>query len=135
MLTTIAVERAVSHRMFPAAAELKPKLSERIFLVYAEAPSSLSILYAGIVMLKDDRRNFSKEFVMISLVTSQVMALSKGKQKPRSKTQRDAASSQVRSRNRKHFLSRVFDSLVETRMRRAEIEVEHHRRFYEGHTR
>jgi len=121
--------------MFPAAAELKPKLSERIFLVYAEAPSSLSILYAGIVMLKDDRRNFSKEFVMISLVTSQVMALSKGKQKPRSKTQRDAASSQVRSRNRKHFLSRVFDSLVETRMRRAEIEVEHHRRFYEGHTR
>jgi hypothetical protein len=121
--------------MFPAAAELKPKLSGPIFLVYAEAPSSLSILYAGIVMLEGDRRNFSKEFVMISLVTSQVMALSKGKQKPRSKTQRDAATNQVRSRNRKHFLSRVFDALVETRMRRAEIEVEQHRRFYEGHTR
>jgi hypothetical protein len=138
VLTTIAVELAVSHRMFPAAAEPKPNLSGRIFLVYAEAPSPLSILYAGIVMLEGDRRNFSKEFVMISHVTSQVMALSKGKQKPRAKAQRDAATnatSQVRSRNRKHFLSRVFGALVETRMRRAEMKVEHHRRFYVGHTR
>jgi hypothetical protein len=80
-------------------------------------PSPLSILYAGIVMLEGDRRNFSKEFVMISLVTSQEMALSKGKQKPRSKTQRDAATNatnQVRSRNRKHFFSRVFGALVKT---------------------
>jgi hypothetical protein len=125
--------------VFPAAAEPKPKpkpkLSQCIFLVYAEAPSPLSILYAGIVMLEGDRSNFIKELVMISLVTSQAMALSKGKQKPRSKTPPDAASNQARSSNRKRFLSRVFDTIVETRMQRAEMEVEHHRRFYEGHTR
>lgn len=86
-------------------------------------------------MLEGDRSNFFKELVMISLVTSQAMALSKGKQKPRSKTPPDADSNQVRSSNRKRFLSRVFDMIVETRMQRAEMEVEHHRRFYEGHTR
>ena len=72
---------------------------------------------------------------MISLVTSQAMALSKGKQKPHSKTPPDAASSQVRSSNRKCFLSRLFDALVETRTRRAELQVEHHGRFHEGPTR
>lgn len=46
--------------MFRAAAEPKPKLSGRIFLVYAEVPSPLSILYAGIVMLEGDRRNFQQ---------------------------------------------------------------------------
>lgn len=75
---------------------------------------------------------------MISLVTSQAVALSKGKQKPRSKTQRDAATNatnQCVPATASTFLSRVFGALVETRMRRAEMEVEHHRRFYEGHTR
>ena len=33
---------------------------------------------------------------------------------------------------RKGFFSSVFDALVDSRMRRAEIEIEHHRRFYEG---
>jgi hypothetical protein len=82
VLTTIAVERAVSDRMFPGATEPKSKPSRRIFPVYAEAPSPLSILYAGIVMFEGDCNSFIKELVMISLVTSQAMALSKGKQKP-----------------------------------------------------
>ena len=72
---------------------------------------------------------------MFSFTASQAMALTKGKQMPRSQTQPDDASNQFRSSNRKRFLSRVFDTLVETRMRRAEMEVEHHRRFHEGHTR
>ena len=86
-------------------------------------------------MLEANRSSFIKELVMISLVTSQALALSKGKQKPGSETQGDAASNQVRSSNRKRFLSRLFDALVATRMRRAEMEVEHHRRFHEGPTR
>ena len=72
---------------------------------------------------------------MFSFTASQAMALTKGKQIPRSKTPPDAASNQVRCSNRKRFLSKVFDTIVETRMQRAEMEVEHHRRFHEGHTR
>jgi hypothetical protein len=110
-------------------------LTGHIFLVYIEAPSPHSILYAWIVMLEGDRSTFIKELVMMSLATSHAMALRKGKQKARSKTPPDAASTQVRSSHRRRLLSRDFDALVETRMRRAEIEVEDHRRFYEGHTR
>jgi len=67
---------------------------------------------------------------MLSFMTSQAIALSQAKKaasEPRAPKPAD-------HRARKGFFSNVFDALVETRMRRAEIEVEHHRRFYEGHT-
>lgn len=66
---------------------------------------------------------------MLSLMTSQAVALSQAKK----------AASEPRAPERaehhacKGHLSNVFDVLVEARMRRAEIEIEHHRRFYEGH--
>jgi hypothetical protein len=67
---------------------------------------------------------------MLSFMTSQAIALSQAKKvesEPR-------APKCVKHRRRKGFFSSVFDVLVEARMRRAEIEIEHHRRFYEGHT-
>jgi hypothetical protein len=69
---------------------------------------------------------------MLSFVTSQAIALSRGQ--PRSLPACETAAHPPPRTKRKRLLSRVFDALVEARMRRAEIEVEHHRRFYGGHT-
>lgn len=66
---------------------------------------------------------------MLSLMTSQTVALSQAKK----------AASEPRAPERaehhacKDPLSNVFAVLVEARMRRAEIEIEQHRRLYEGH--
>ena len=66
---------------------------------------------------------------MLSFVTSQAIAISQSK--PRSPQRHDAVPSPQPRRRR--FLSRLFDALFEARLRRAEIEIEHHRRFYGGH--
>jgi hypothetical protein len=68
---------------------------------------------------------------MLSFVTSQAIALSQTK--PSSTIPSNATKQGPRTR--KPFLRRFFDALFEARMRRAEIELEHHRRFHEGHTR
>jgi hypothetical protein len=67
---------------------------------------------------------------MLSFMTSQAIALSQVKQGA-SKPQ---ATTRAQRPARKRLLARVFDALVEARMRRADIEIEHHRRFYGGHT-
>jgi hypothetical protein len=66
---------------------------------------------------------------MLSFVTSQAIALSQVK--PRSPPTRDVVPYAPPQRR---FISRLFDALFKARLRRAEIEIEHHRRFYEGHT-
>jgi hypothetical protein len=67
---------------------------------------------------------------MLSFMTSQAIAFSQAKKTvsvPR-------APERAERRARKGFFSNVFDALVKARMRRPEIEIEHHRRFYESHT-
>jgi hypothetical protein len=68
---------------------------------------------------------------MLSFVTTQAIVLSKAMQS--STTPKDADSKHP-PRTRKALLRRFLHAMFEGRMRRAEIEVEHHRRFYEGHT-
>jgi hypothetical protein len=68
---------------------------------------------------------------MFSFMATQAVALSRAKPV----ASEAAAPERADQRARKGMLSNVFDALVEARMRRAEIEIEHHRRFYEGHTR
>ena len=68
---------------------------------------------------------------MLSFMTSQAIALSQAK---KSRQRADKRPRVRQRRRRKGFISSVFDVLVEARMRRAEIEIEHHRRFYEGST-
>jgi hypothetical protein len=68
---------------------------------------------------------------MLSFVTSQAIALSQAKQS--STTPSDAGAKHT-PRTRKPLVRRFLDALFEARMRRAEIELEHHRRFYDGHT-
>jgi hypothetical protein len=67
---------------------------------------------------------------MFSLMASQATALSQVKQD----ASKPAAPERTAPRKRKGVVASVFDALVEARVRRAEIEIEHHRRFYEGHT-
>jgi len=67
---------------------------------------------------------------MFSFMASQAIALSQVKRD----ASKPVAPERPDRRTRKGFFSSVFDVLVEARMRRAEIEIEHHRRFYEGHT-
>jgi hypothetical protein len=72
---------------------------------------------------------------MFSFMASQAIALSQTKQnvsKPRA-TKRPRRLARKRLFSERLF-SRVFDALVEARMRRAEIEIEHHRRFYGGYS-
>jgi len=103
-----------------------------IFLVYAEAPSPLSIFYAGIVILPQTAEASLKELQMLSLTTLQAVAQSQIKQ--RSAVTGSAVTSKAKSKSpRKPLLRRFFDALFEARMRRAEIEIEHHCRFYNGH--
>jgi len=64
---------------------------------------------------------------MLSFVTSQAIALSRGQ--PRSLPASDATANPPPRTNRKPLLFRVLDALAEARMRRAEIEIRHHRRF------
>ena len=68
---------------------------------------------------------------MFSFMTAQAVALSQAKPV----ASKAPAPGRVDQSARKGTLSSVFDALVESRMRRAEIEIEHHRRFYEGHAR
>jgi hypothetical protein len=68
---------------------------------------------------------------MFSFATSQAIALSQVK---RASPLASNATSKAAPRARKPLLRRFFHALFEARMRRADIEVEHHRRFYEGHT-
>jgi hypothetical protein len=69
---------------------------------------------------------------MLSFVTTQAIVLSKAMQ--RSTAQKDAGSKHT-PRARTALFRRFFDAIFQGRMRRAEIEVEHHRQRYEGHTR
>jgi hypothetical protein len=64
---------------------------------------------------------------MLPLVTSQALALAHAK---RNASKRRAAE-RVAHDKRKPLLSRVFDALAASRMRRAEIEVAHYRRMRE----
>jgi hypothetical protein len=71
-----------------------------------------------------------RSWKMLSFMTSQAIALSQ----PKKAASEPRMHARAEHRRRKGFFSSVFDALVVTRMRRAEIEIEHHRRFYEGHT-
>jgi hypothetical protein len=71
-----------------------------------------------------------RSWKMLSFMTSQAIALSQAKKA----ASEPKAPARADRRRRKGILSSVFDALVEARMRRAEIEIEHHRRFYEGYT-
>jgi hypothetical protein len=66
---------------------------------------------------------------MLSFMASQAIAVSQANQTP-SKPQ---AIKRARRHPRTRLLSRVFDALVEARMLRAQIEIEHHRRYYGGY--
>ena len=64
---------------------------------------------------------------MLSFATLQAIAQSQIKQ-------RSALTSDgLQTPPRKPLLRRFFDALFEARTQRAEIEIEHHRRFYDGH--
>jgi len=67
---------------------------------------------------------------MLSFVTSQAIALSQVKQRSPLASN---ATSKPAPRTRKSLFRRFFAALFEARMRRAEIEIEHHCRFYNGH--
>jgi hypothetical protein len=92
--------------------------------------STLSLLdfLRGDRDLAVDGRDFTKEFEMLSFATLQAIAQSQIKQKPAS-----TSNGTSNPPSRKPVLRRFFDALFEVRTRRAEIEVEHHRRFYDGH--
>jgi len=65
---------------------------------------------------------------MLSFATLQAIAQSQTKQ-------RSALTSKATCKPpRKPLLRRFLDALFEVRMRRAEIEIEHHRRFHDGQT-
>jgi hypothetical protein len=67
---------------------------------------------------------------MLSCVRSQAIPLNQAKKdSPRS---RESAPDQA-PRVGKSLLGRFFDMLVEGRLRGAEAELRHHRRFYEAH--
>jgi hypothetical protein len=67
---------------------------------------------------------------MLSFVASQAFALSKVKHKP-SGVSASGQQSAVRHVG-KRFFSRVFCALLAARMRRVDIEIEHHPRYHEG---
>jgi hypothetical protein len=73
---------------------------------------------------------------MLSFMASQAVALSQARLEPKRSPKRSPVSGHHNPARRsgKGFFSSVFDALVETRMRRAEIEIEHHRRFYGGYS-
>jgi hypothetical protein len=66
---------------------------------------------------------------MLSFVRSQAITLNQAKDSPRP---RESAPEQA-PRVGKSLLGRFFDMLVEGRLRGAEAELRHHRRFYEAH--
>lgn len=68
---------------------------------------------------------------MLSFVTSHAVALSQVKHDPNNASARQQKAARSTG---KGFWSRLFNALFEARMRQAEIEIEHHRRFYGGHT-
>jgi hypothetical protein len=86
------------------------------FRTYEKAPPPLSIFYAEMEILRGTPTIHTRSWKMLSFMTSHTIALSQAKNR------------------RKGFFSSVFDVLAEARMRRAEIEIEHHRRFYESST-
>jgi hypothetical protein len=67
---------------------------------------------------------------MLPFAISQASALSQAKKNLNKSPASDQQSAAHRSR--KGLLTRGFKALFEARRRRAEIEIEHHRRFYEG---
>ena len=69
---------------------------------------------------------------MLSFVTTQAIVLSKAMQ--RSTTPKDTSAKHP-PRTRKTLLRRFFNAVFEGRARRAEIEAERHRRFYEDRSR
>jgi hypothetical protein len=63
---------------------------------------------------------------MLSFVTSQAMALSQVKHDPNNSSAQKAAR-----RTGKGFWSRLFEAMVDARMRRAAIELRYHRGLHE----
>ena len=66
---------------------------------------------------------------MLPFVTSQAIALSQAKKKP----EKSPASRQQKAapRARKGFFSRLFEAMVDARMRQAEVELRYHRGWHE----
>jgi hypothetical protein len=65
---------------------------------------------------------------MLSFVTSQAMALSQVKHDPNNSS---ARQQKVARRTGKGFWSRLFEAMVDARMRRAAIELRYHRGLHE----
>jgi hypothetical protein len=67
---------------------------------------------------------------MLSFVTSQTIALSQVKREPRRPAEPAQGNVVPQSRRRKSLFATVFDALFESRMRKAELEIEAHNRMY-----
>ena len=68
---------------------------------------------------------------MFLFATSQAIAATQTKQRERKARSHEKLYVE-RSRNRRGFLWRLFDALAQSRMRRAQVEIEHQRRLREG---
>jgi hypothetical protein len=81
------------------------------------------------VMLSVERQRLTRSWNMLSLMASQAIALSQAKREentaPATGQQRAAQST------RRGFWSRLFEAMVDSRMRRAEIELRYHRGLHE----
>jgi hypothetical protein len=98
--------------------------------IYANAGPPISIFYAEMVMLSVERQRLTRSWNMLSFMASQAIALSQVKQEANTAP---AATGQPRAAQstRKGFWSRLFEAMVDSRMRRAEIELRYHRGLHE----
>ena len=69
---------------------------------------------------------------MFPFATSQAMRCATDQAKAGQGSQSRSKLHAARSRNGRGLLWRLFDAMVESRMRQAEIEIAHHRRLHEG---
>jgi hypothetical protein len=85
----------------------------------------LSIYYALIGHLRRKyRRTMSGKEIMLSFVASQAIALSQIKRRP------GEPAEALHSHRRKSWFATVFDALFESRMLKAELEIEAYNRMY-----
>jgi hypothetical protein len=78
-------------------------------------------------MFGENQRFIPRSWKMLLLVASQAVVLSQAKQTARTQPQQ----APVALAPHKRLLSRAFHALVKSRMLRARIEIEHHRRLRE----
>jgi hypothetical protein len=98
--------------------------------IYEKARPSHSIFYGQMVILRVERQRLTRSWKMFSFMASQAIALSQAKQEANTAP---AATGQPRAAQstRKGFWSRLFEAMVDSRMRRAEIELRYHRGLHE----